>query len=328
MRFAYASAGPVAGLISQRTRADVPVAKARGVRLGNPSPAQRKAEMAAAARQARSSFVADRVEDVLDVLRQVQTEGVSGLRAIAEKRSRAARLRRRQGPVVGGTGPAAVGPLRGCERLCERGLHHKKVDIAFGASAGSLHHDRAATALEPDTSHDYGIAMSSAPTLQTHTEPEITELHAQPQGFLSWCPKETLGYQLKRTLHAWSRRFDAALRPLGLTHLQFITLAAIIQMREAGEIPSQVRVAEWMHQDTMMLSKILRLLEERGYVARSAHPEDPRANALALTDAGLDVVVQSMPVVHAAHENFFGRLPAKERRALAGALSCLLESED
>jgi predicted flap endonuclease-1-like 5' DNA nuclease len=39
--------------------------------------------MAAAARQARSRQVADRAADVLAVLRQVQAEGVSGLRAIA-----------------------------------------------------------------------------------------------------------------------------------------------------------------------------------------------------------------------------------------------------
>jgi hypothetical protein len=39
--------------------------------------------MAAAARQARSRVVADRAADVLAVLRQVQAEGVSGLRSIA-----------------------------------------------------------------------------------------------------------------------------------------------------------------------------------------------------------------------------------------------------
>jgi DNA invertase Pin-like site-specific DNA recombinase len=72
-----------AGLISQRTRAALAVAKARGVRLGNPSPTPATAAMAAAARQARSGQVADRAADVLAVLRQVQAEGVSGLRAIA-----------------------------------------------------------------------------------------------------------------------------------------------------------------------------------------------------------------------------------------------------
>jgi DNA invertase Pin-like site-specific DNA recombinase len=72
-----------AGLISQRTRAALAVAKARGVRLGNPSPPPATAEMAAAARQARSRQVAARASDVLAVVRQVQAEGASSLRAIA-----------------------------------------------------------------------------------------------------------------------------------------------------------------------------------------------------------------------------------------------------
>ena len=72
-----------AGLTSQRTRAALAVAKARGVRLGNPSPTPATAAMAAAARQARSRLAADRAADVLAVLRQVQAEGASSLRTIA-----------------------------------------------------------------------------------------------------------------------------------------------------------------------------------------------------------------------------------------------------
>ncbi len=47
-----------AGLISHRTHAALAVAKARCVRLGNPSPTPATAEMGAAARQARSRQVA------------------------------------------------------------------------------------------------------------------------------------------------------------------------------------------------------------------------------------------------------------------------------
>lgn len=143
-----------------------------------------------------------------------------------------------------------------------------------------------------------------------------------------WCAKASLGYRLKRVLHAWSRRFDAALRPLGVTHLQFVTLGAINDICLGGEVPSQVRVAEWMHQDTMMLSKIIRLLEVRGLVERTAHPDDPRANALALTPTGKSLFRDGIPIVRAAHEAYFGRLPDDERRALAASLDHLLIGEE
>jgi hypothetical protein len=73
--------------------------------------------MAAAARQARSRLVADRAADVLEVLLQVQAEGVSGLRSIAAAAARARRAHTgRQEAVVARAGPEVVGPLRGDER--------------------------------------------------------------------------------------------------------------------------------------------------------------------------------------------------------------------
>ncbi|MFZ0151395.1 MAG: MarR family transcriptional regulator, partial [Xanthobacteraceae bacterium] len=122
-----------------------------------------------------------------------------------------------------------------------------------------------------------------------------------------WRHEESVGYRLKLALHAWTRQLDAALRPLGVTHLQFFALDSIETFRERDETPSQVRVAGFLQLDPMMISKILRLLEQHGYVERSPHPDDPRANALHLTPAGRELVRAASPVVRAAHAAFFDR---------------------
>lgn len=134
-----------------------------------------------------------------------------------------------------------------------------------------------------------------------------------------------MGYRLKLALHAWTRQLDTALRPLGLTHLQFITLVAIEIFSEGGETPSQVRIAAGVQLDAMMISKILRRLEGRGYIERSPHPDDPRANALRLTPAGRKLVLTGSPVVRAAHAAFFDcRLDTNGKQTLAALLDRLL----
>ncbi len=140
-----------------------------------------------------------------------------------------------------------------------------------------------------------------------------------------WRPEDSVGFRLKLALHAWTRQLDAALRPLGVTHVQFIALAAIEIFRERGETPSQVRIAAATQFDVMMISKILRRLESRGYLERSPHPDDPRANALHLTPAGRELVLSGSRVVRAAHAGFFDcRLDADGKQKLAGLLDRLL----
>ena len=142
-----------------------------------------------------------------------------------------------------------------------------------------------------------------------------------------WRPEESLCYRLKHAYHAWTRHFDAALRPLGLTHVQFITLYAIERCRQRGAIPSQVQVAAETQLDPMMISKILRLLEERGYVKRSPHPDDPRANALHLTHAGDALVRAALPLIRDAYAAFFDcRLDADSQRVLAELLDRVVAS--
>jgi DNA-binding MarR family transcriptional regulator len=140
-------------------------------------------------------------------------------------------------------------------------------------------------------------------------------------------PQETFGFRLWHVMHAWQRRLEAALAPLDLTHLQFVVLANTAWLLRQGETPSQTRLAAFAKIDRMMVSKILRLLEEKGYVVRREHPDDPRANRVDLTRSGRAALDRAVPIALETQTAFFGRLSPEGREALAQQLDTLLALE-
>lgn len=140
-------------------------------------------------------------------------------------------------------------------------------------------------------------------------------------------PQDTFGFRLWHVLHAWKRRLEAALAPLDLTHMQFVILANTGWLSRSGEILTQTRIADFAQLDRMMASKILRLLEEKGYIAREPHPTDPRANRVDLTRAGRAALDRAIPIALATQDGYFGRLSPEGRAALAEQLDTLLALE-
>jgi DNA-binding MarR family transcriptional regulator len=75
----------------------------------------------------------------------------------------------------------------------------------------------------------------------------------------------------------WQRRIVAALKPLGLTHVQFVLPARLWWLTHvAGEEPNRRRVAEHAGTDPMMTSQVLRVLTSKGLVVREMDPSDVR----------------------------------------------------
>lgn len=131
-------------------------------------------------------------------------------------------------------------------------------------------------------------------------------------------PGESPGFLLWRVTLRWQRVMVAALRPLGLTHVQFVLLASAWWLTEvAGETPTQQRLADHAATDRMMTSQVLRALESRGLVTRSADPDDSRARRVGVTGEGAALARQAVAVVEAADAGFF---------AAAGEGPALLET--
>ena len=126
--------------------------------------------------------------------------------------------------------------------------------------------------------------------------------------------------------HAWQRQLEKALSPLRLTHLQFVLLAATSWLTEHEGAPSQTRLAEFTSFDPMMTSKVLRLLESRGLLGRTADPERPRVKRVSLTDQGRESLERAFPVWREVNKSYFGRLRTR-RSEFAASLDVLIRGK-
>lgn len=97
---------------------------------------------------------------------------------------------------------------------------------------------------------------------------------------------------------SWRVAVDRAVGHLDLTHAQYSLLASLRGLQRSGHAPSQRELADHTGLDAIYVSKLARALERRGLVDRGAHPDDTRAVQLTLTDRGVAVIDEAIPIVH------------------------------
>src|ERR1700741_4247606 len=106
---------------------------------------------------------------------------------------------------------------------------------------------------------------------------------------------------VQRAARAVARRFDEALRPLGLTNGQFSLLMSL----NRPQSPSIGSVADLLAMDRTTLTANLKPLERRGLVTVTIDETDRRSRRLALTAEGRALLIAAVPIwkrTHAALE--------------------------
>lgn len=125
---------------------------------------------------------------------------------------------------------------------------------------------------------------------------------------------------LQRAARAVARRFDEALRPLGLTNGQFSLLMSL--NRPAP--PTIGSVAALLAMDRTTLTASLKPLERRGLLRVAVDAADRRSRRLILTAAGQALLAAALPVwqrEHAAIDAIFEPGPEDRLRAQLRALA-------
>lgn len=103
---------------------------------------------------------------------------------------------------------------------------------------------------------------------------------------------------LRRAARAVARRFDAALRPLGLTNGQFSLLMSL----NRPDAPSIGSLSALLAMDRTTLTANLKPLERRGLIEVVVDGADKRTRRLSLTPAGRSVLAAACPIWKRTHE--------------------------
>jgi DNA-binding MarR family transcriptional regulator len=120
----------------------------------------------------------------------------------------------------------------------------------------------------------------------------------------------------QRAARALARRFDEALRPLGLTNGQFSLMMSLNRPAPA----SMGSVAALLAMDRTTLTAALKPLERRGLIRISVGETDKRSRLMSLTPAGEDLLSRAAPIWTQTHREIDALLsdsdPERLRRDL------------
>lgn len=110
---------------------------------------------------------------------------------------------------------------------------------------------------------------------------------------------------VQRAARALARRFDQALKPLGLTNGQFSLLMSLNRPQPAP----MGSVAALLDMDRTTLTAALKPLQRRGLLEVVPDPKDARSRLLTLTQEGRALLTRALPVwteTHAAVDELLG----------------------
>jgi DNA-binding MarR family transcriptional regulator len=124
---------------------------------------------------------------------------------------------------------------------------------------------------------------------------------------------------VQRAARVLARRFDDALRPIGLTNGQFSLMMALNRPVSASLGP----VADLLAMDRTTLTAALKPLQRRGLVTVAVDPADRRGRLLTLTEAGMTLLALAVPIWQEMHAVIEAEMPASMPETLRTILRSL-----
>ena len=119
-------------------------------------------------------------------------------------------------------------------------------------------------------------------------------------------PEDSPGFLLWQLTNHWQRLQRQALSKLGITHAQFVVLAAMLWLSDSDkkEITQKI-ISELTNIDKMSMSDLVTVLEEKKLLKRQQSKIDGRAFSLSLTEKGRKITLKAVPIVEGIDADFF-----------------------
>jgi DNA-binding MarR family transcriptional regulator len=120
--------------------------------------------------------------------------------------------------------------------------------------------------------------------------------------------EENPGFLLWQVSTLWSKSTSTALKPMGLSHPQFVVLATVDFLKAEGV--SLEEIGRRVVLDPKVTSHLLRSLERKGLI-EPLHSSDKNLKNPVLTTAGKEMLAKILPVIEDSDVAFFASIDAK-----------------
>ena len=138
-------------------------------------------------------------------------------------------------------------------------------------------------------------------------------------------PEESPGFLLWHVSTKWRSSIELVLKPFGLTHPQFVILAAIGWLTREGKSINQSAISKFSGSDQNTLSQIIKGLEKRDLVNRE---QAGRVKNSLLTTEGNVVLKKAILAVESVDREFFDHLNKRELKKIISSFKKLIENKN
>jgi len=125
-------------------------------------------------------------------------------------------------------------------------------------------------------------------------------------------PDDSGGFLLWKVTALWQAKLEVVLDKYDINQLQFVILASLKWFEEHSEETTQAHIAEHAKLNKMVVSRAVRKLEDKGFLSRFSSQVDGRAQGLAFTKHGKNIVEQAIISVEKEDDLFFSILTKEE----------------